>query len=187
MSWRASFASVVLAAVVAAPAAAAEQKATGDGIRVHGDWTIQIRNPDGSLASRYEFTNALVPGQGDLLLARLLGRTSTAFTWRVDIGDGTVAGGPCLPPTTPPLALPCFVGEPALTVTVTPWGTVELSGSVTADRTASVARVTTTVTALATGEDHFAEVLSFSQKQLPSSIPVIQGQIIQVKVVFSFS
>lgn len=33
-----------------------------EGITVHGHWEIEVRNPDGSLASRTEFENALVAG-----------------------------------------------------------------------------------------------------------------------------
>jgi len=41
-----------------------KQKAGGknEGIKVHGHWVLEIKNPDGSLASRHEFENSLVPG-----------------------------------------------------------------------------------------------------------------------------
>src|SRR5438034_3470638 len=45
----------------------------GEGIKVHGDWVIEVRNADGSLAERREFQNALLnPGSNflDLTLAR---------------------------------------------------------------------------------------------------------------------
>src|SRR5439155_9641455 len=48
----------------------------GDGIKVHGHWTIDVRNPDGALASHNEFENALEPG-GASALSGLLGRSST--------------------------------------------------------------------------------------------------------------
>ena len=31
-----------------------------EGIKVHGHWTIDIRNPDGTLAQHHEFENALI-------------------------------------------------------------------------------------------------------------------------------
>ena len=51
----------------------------GQGIQVHGWWSIDVRNQDGSLGSHTEFENSLWAGQGDLALAvraeltRLLG------------------------------------------------------------------------------------------------------------------
>ena len=33
-----------------------------EGIKVHGHWTIEVRNPDGSLARHVEFENSLDPG-----------------------------------------------------------------------------------------------------------------------------
>ena len=86
-----------------------------EGIKVHGDWTIEIRNPDGTVASRHVFKNALVPGGGDTALARLLGRTLAPFHWRVShrrlLWDRVV---PVLPgAATPPDGFPCVVTEPA--------------------------------------------------------------------------
>ena len=42
-----------------AETAPAPDSADGEGIEVHGHWTIEVRNPDGSLDERYEFENAL--------------------------------------------------------------------------------------------------------------------------------
>src|SRR5258708_28345998 len=55
-----------------------------DGIKVHGHWTIDVKNPDGSLASHHDFENALTT-QGADVLARLLGRVDTAVGWEVDL------------------------------------------------------------------------------------------------------
>src|ERR1700747_3718133 len=33
-----------------------------EGIKVHGHWTIEVRNPDGSLTRHVEFENSLDPG-----------------------------------------------------------------------------------------------------------------------------
>src|SRR5688572_18634480 len=83
---------VVLSLVlgVAASGAAADpgHGAPADGIKVHGDWTIEIRNPDGSLASRHEFKNALIPTMGSPLLAGLLGNFYEDTTWGIRLwGD----------------------------------------------------------------------------------------------------
>ena len=39
------------------------------GIQVHGNWTVEVRNPDGSLATRKQFTNSF---EGQQLVAGLL-------------------------------------------------------------------------------------------------------------------
>ena len=52
----------------AKPAAPAEKnsapgaKGTHEGITVHGHWTIEVRNPNGTLARHVEFENSLDPG-----------------------------------------------------------------------------------------------------------------------------
>jgi hypothetical protein len=43
-------------------AKATAQKGQHEGINVHGHWTIEVRNPDGKVASHTEFENALSPG-----------------------------------------------------------------------------------------------------------------------------
>ncbi len=56
--------------------------ATSDGIQVHGDWTITITNPDGTVASVQEFSNELDPIENDrgngpaIMTALLAGETS---------------------------------------------------------------------------------------------------------------
>jgi hypothetical protein len=54
-----------------------------EGIKVHGHWVLEIRNPDGSVASRKEFENALAPGSGNgaYLISGLFNGTFTAGPW----------------------------------------------------------------------------------------------------------
>jgi hypothetical protein len=40
----------------------AAPKGQSEGIKVHGHWVIEVKNPDGKLVSRTEFENALSPG-----------------------------------------------------------------------------------------------------------------------------
>jgi hypothetical protein len=49
-----------VAAAAEAQPAAKPSGGTQEGIKVHGDWVIVIRNEDGSVAARHEFQNALV-------------------------------------------------------------------------------------------------------------------------------
>jgi len=69
----------------------AEAHATQDGIKVHGQWMIVIRNPDGSIASRQEFENSLQ--MGDQVLAGVLGHTMTVGPWSILIRDPCVGHG----------------------------------------------------------------------------------------------
>ena len=185
-----AFALVAALSLAHQPAArAADAEAPGgpnEGIRIRGEWTIEVRNPDGSLASRHEFKNALVPGQGDAILARLLGRTQVSpWAWSVDVGEVApvdASGTPCAPSTTPPNGIPCSIRETnGLTVAVD-GGTVRLSGAVTAAKAApQLSRFATRIDWLGGGAAFFTE------KRLPAPIPVAAGQIIQITVVFSFS
>jgi|HubBroStandDraft_1064217.scaffolds.fasta_scaffold58861_2 hypothetical protein len=57
-------------------ATASPAKPGDEGIKVHGHWVLQVKNPDGTLGERREFNNSLVPGGaqpgGDQLLAALI-------------------------------------------------------------------------------------------------------------------
>jgi hypothetical protein len=66
------------------------EKAGKGGIKVHGHWVMEIRNPDGSTASRKEFENSLTTGtnSGNGMLASLLTGAVTAGPWFVLISSG---------------------------------------------------------------------------------------------------
>jgi hypothetical protein len=70
-----------------------QQQPRGDGITVHGHWTIDVRNPDGALASHHEFENALEP-TGATALSALLARNGTLPSWQLDLIGAS--GGPCV-------------------------------------------------------------------------------------------
>ena len=205
MSWRASLAGVAVAAALATPVAAAEKKGTGEGITVHGHWTIEIRNADGTLDSRREVENALViwTAGGQTLLAGLLANYYSDPIWFVSLYGPDVNGsptGPCRHEGSPN-AWPCSIAEPEAPFSGTeyfknlvvglpiqggqqqrPAGTVELSGSATAALDGSIARVSSGW--YVTARNHFGD---FTSKSLTPAIEVRAGQIVQVKVVFSFS
>ena len=171
--------------VSAAMAGAAEPGGgPAEGIKVHGHWTMDVRNPDGTLVSHHEVKNALT--QGGSALAGLLGRVFTNPKWKIILhGEPPPCNG-----------FPCTISEPGsggpnenLTVSVpggvpVPDGTVELNGSV-----ATVGGGDTTITRVESWVKLDAPGLSgnWSFTGRGVSIPVRQGQIIQVKVVFSFS
>jgi hypothetical protein len=78
------------AAQATAPAAEAP-RGTGEGIKVYGQWTIEIRNRDGSVARHVEFENAL-SATGPGALAGLLSGNLVPGSWGLIIG-GT--SSPC--------------------------------------------------------------------------------------------
>src|ERR1035438_8313432 len=73
-----------------------EARGKSEGIKVHGHWVIEIRNPDGSLASRHEFENALVTGigGGPTALVSLLvpGPGSFSSMWDIELGMNNANG-----------------------------------------------------------------------------------------------
>lgn len=185
--------------VKAPPDHAARTQAPGDGIKVHGYWTIDVRNADGSLASHNEFMNALQPS-GATALSALLGRSNTVGSWQLDL-MGAGSGGPCIT-TEPsgPTPAPCTAVEPGTTIPgdfATAWfptlalnlvqgpaGTsgLELTGSVTASSAESIEQVRSVIVLSPSGSR-----TPFSARTLATPIQVATGQQIYVKVVLSFS
>ncbi len=58
-----------------------------EGIKIHGHWTIEVKNPDGKLVTHREFENSLAPGSGASLLAALLGGVASSGSWLLQIKD----------------------------------------------------------------------------------------------------
>jgi hypothetical protein len=85
-----------------------------EGIKVHGHWMLEARNPDGTLASRKEFENALVTGvgSGSNALATVLAGGASVGGWYVELAavcspacpNLTIAQSPaiCAGPVAPP-------------------------------------------------------------------------------------
>jgi hypothetical protein len=71
--------------------AARAPRGSGEGIQVHGWWTIEIRNRDGSVDRHVELENALV-NDGPALLTALLTGTSVAGSWALAVSGDP---GPC--------------------------------------------------------------------------------------------
>jgi len=180
---------VALAVIIAAPAwswtaplpeQAGSAPPPTDGIKVHGRWTIEVRNPNGSVAGRYEFNNALIFSGGQIL-ARLLQGNSPRGLWMVHFGTGTTT--PC-PPASCRLQEPGipFDSDGALSVAIVGNldNEVRLTGSLTAAQNGVIDMV------------HVSQYLNpnitlFSQKALTTPIQVVAGQSIAVTVVYSFS
>jgi hypothetical protein len=188
-----------------------------EGIRVHGHWVIEVRNPDGSLADRREIQNGLSVA-GAPLLAALLTRTVAAGYWVVSLaGNGACAGSPgnaCHIQQTRPAGQPGnYSPGPGVSDTLTvamgaDQRSVVLQGNVTATGTGFIdlvitdlgACTSTTAPANCTSFSHpFPSPWSvhigsteftrrlFGFQDAPPAVNVLAGQIIQVTVTISFS
>src|SRR5271157_630852 len=196
------------------PAAAAEKPEPGgksEGIKVHGHWVLEVRNPDGTLASRREFENALQTGPGSNgsdALATVLAGGATVGGWYVSLGFGTVSNNNCNPScqniiiaqaaltcTNQTGALSC---NPSLTATVGGTGTqLILQGtSLAAPSVGTIPSVLTTLITCNPGVTPAACLggvagAGFTQWTFtiatPSPTSVQAGQTITAIVTFSFS
>ncbi len=195
------------AGILEAQSAVPEENASGgphEGIKVHGHWIIEVRNPDGTLVTRREFENSLHPG-GVAALSSILARTTSPGFWQVVV-DGSQGSQPCVQNGTLPSG--CAAVEPAsgpgfpangsyptlkvsAPTTGANSGQLVLTGTVTAQATAGVALVFTqnmlcspnVAPATPCQSGNFSIITSAT---IPS-IAVSAGQIIQVTVTISFS
>jgi hypothetical protein len=75
--------------LTAAKAEGPPEGGMGEGIKVHGHWTIEVREPDGTLVSHGEFENALAPdsgiGSGAQFLSSVLARAVSVGSWSVGV------------------------------------------------------------------------------------------------------
>jgi hypothetical protein len=154
-------------------------KAAGEGIKVHGHWKLDVRNPDGKLVKTYEFENSLVtPNSGDFILSYLLAGQAAVAGWEVLLNSSTNTGTLCasastanfsgcvLVPTgtTSSTLTEYYFGcaysscTPALTVTAVPWNVttnaasyLQLQGSVTVPNAGTINSVATAMAGCATG------------------------------------
>lgn len=157
--------------------ASLEAGGTPEGIQVHGDWTIDVYNEDGTLDQRVEFENAL-DLVGPLTISNLLTGTRTA-------GDFVItyfASGPSG-------ATESFWNASAEVVDGTVVATAE--GSIAEERD-SIERVGTGLYLCGSdvapdncGVDGFA--WGVTEKVLDQPVEVATGQTVQVEVVISFT
>src|SRR6266566_4638495 len=164
LSVRWAVAAVVVAALILPQGLGAQ--VPGQGIKVHGRWVVEVRNPDGTLALRREFENALVE-EGRQALARLLSGEQTLREWQITVIQ-CATNTPCaLVEPSSQLNFP-FPSFKNLVVTVANTHELVLQGSFMAPGDASVSEVRTT---LWTVGAVFA-VFGFTDATLQSPIPV---------------
>lgn len=87
-----------------------------EGIKVHGHWTIEVRNPDGAVVTHREFENSLQGNQGAGLIVNVLARQWSQGLWSIDlIGNpfSPIGPGPCPTGTSSaPGPSDCLIAEP---------------------------------------------------------------------------
>lgn len=185
------------------PNAVVNDSASGpaEGIEVHGHWTIEVRDPDGTLVERREFENAFF---GSSLLVKTLGRTHTPGGWRISANSNageevceTSGGAPSVacnmvePTDANPLS-PLNFKNLGVTVVGTD---LKLAGSLVASTDGIIKDVKTTLLTCepSVAPDSCPGAAIFESENItgspvsPSPISVQAGQQVQVNVVISFS
>ncbi|MDP2391317.1 MAG: hypothetical protein Q8N52_13390 [Acidobacteriota bacterium] len=195
-----------MAGLLLVPAAAQPASAQDEGIKVHGEWVLEVRNPDGTLAMRAEFQNALTSA-GRAFLPRVLAGERRVGRWGVLIaGTGDLCTSPELGwdaddslslnfPESSARREDCALYDnniPKFGLTVSSvGGAIVLSGAVTIDGGGTVTHVATNYLDCSTIADGcpWGPMASgaFSRRQLPQPISVSSGQVVQVTVRISFS
>jgi hypothetical protein len=167
-----------------------------EGVQVHGDWTIEIRDPDGDLVGRHEFRNSFV---GAPVLARTLARKLSLGLWRILVNaPGAVcAGGVVYCSITESGSVEPGPVSKTLTIDAPSQGAnankLVLKGTFIAASNTSLTNVLTevwecpSITPPASPCNMTGSANSFTTKALNPAIPVVEGQQVLVTVVISFS
>jgi hypothetical protein len=189
-------------ALLAAAGTARAQAPEGsrEGVKVHGDWTIVVRDPDGRVASRHEFRNQFFGANG--LLPRVLKHEATVGEWSISMQGGAClndSGAPanCIMTQTPQGGFGTANVFPNLTLSIPTSGPSAgqfvLTGSARAARAATLLDVTTFVvecasTVAPTSCTSAFNANNFTHRRIDSlNITVAPNQTIDVIVTISFS
>lgn len=177
-----------------------------EGIQVHGDWVLEVRNPDGSVVERREFRNALTP-YGAAALERALGRAGTIGLWNLQLGadplssspwtDGGSSGGIgalFFEPDTMPFPTSYFFDN--LTVSRPASGGMRLTGTAIAQRDGQITVVTSLATVCGPTETPASRCNSgaegatwdvFSRRVLSTPVSLGAGQQVVASLTITFS
>lgn len=154
-----------------------------EGIKVHGHWTIEVRNPDGTLVTHREFENALTPFGGQCL-AFILTRHKTPGLWKIHLGGANTAIDIYEPAEPAGAGAGVFKNLSVQGFNTPVDGGVKLSGSATAQMDGSIALVGTGVQLQPC--DDPCGYGQFSAATLATPVNVSAGQFVQVTVRISF-
>jgi len=178
-----------------------------EGIKVHGHWTIEVRNPDGKVVAHREFENSLASGGAPL--PYILSRTNSIGLWVILLGPGSgpyTGAGLCPGSTTGGDCELVEAADPStgsgVFKTLVPSApnafAFVLTGTVTAGTSGTVSTVQTIVGVCGYGASSpcapgtsdggvGASGQLFTQAILSPGVTVSTGQTIAVTVNFSFS
>ncbi len=178
-----------------------------EGIKVHGHWVIDVRNPDGTLVTHREFENSLVTAGalfGSALLTDLLGGTRTGGGWEINLATPN-ASLRIFQPNSPSAEICNYAAcSPNLSVVVGTTqnpGTLTFSGSVVVPASQTSITIVQTDTwaciptvlpaacatlSLADVNSGNASDFTFTQANLSPAITVTPGQVVQAAVTISF-
>ncbi len=186
----------------AAPETASAPGSPQEGIKVHGSWTIEVRNLDGTLAERREFENAFIGAEG---LSNFLSRDNSVGGWYVILNNGDISLCPfhnALGPAAGLIVESSFAVNADnvfknLTVSSPNSGPdtskLILSGTATANQNGTITIVEAGVTALpgnvapSPSYDGGNYGSPFTQTSLSSPVSLSTGQQVSVTVKISFS
>jgi hypothetical protein len=145
-----------------------------EGIKVHGHWTIDVRDPDGTLVTHREFENSL-QRDGAFFLAGCLANGCSKQNWSIRLSVSTAAI--CASqPTASNLHWCYYAVTPSLVSTGAGSTSVVMSVTLTAEGGGSAINgVDTTIGSQFTGTG------------ISSSMSIAAQQIVQVTVAISFS
>lgn len=192
------------------PATPRSEGVPQEGIKVHGLWVIEVKNPDGGLVERREFENELMKGSGVQALLDLLTRSYSAGLWSIYLfSDNPADPQPCLQSSG--VGVFCSVEEPSTLLSgpyvfknlkvsksdsnATMSGTMTLSGNAIPQKAAPIKTVQTSVLLCPSGiapantpaDSTCIRHSDFTRATLPTPVNVSAGQTVQVTVTFSFS
>jgi hypothetical protein len=185
------------------PVKAAQSPANGktEGIKVHGHWMIEVRNPDGMMVTHREFENSLA-SNGAGLLATVLAHSLTFGIWEVHLGSQVAGMSPCV---SSGAGTDCVIYEPGspgsgtqvsktLVVSNGSWGVLVFSGTAVAGengqidlvRTMNTACPASTSPATCLSSAGFATFL-FTSATVTPAVNVLYGQSVAVTVTITFT
>jgi hypothetical protein len=192
------------------PTTADAQSPSDEGIHVKGEWTITVRNSDGSVDRRRTFENGLMGG-GFPLTSILRGDfLQPTGEWRLRVGDGFTIGGdeqPCLGDATTPIYCILYTsgvtetdsGQPlpadankSLSVSTkigedNTTSILVIAGSLKAERDGNISAVRSIFDAINLTNNNSRTELNFTEKSLSTPIPISKGQTADVQVEVSFN
>ena len=156
--------------VPAAPPAEGPAAPPSEGIHVHGKWTVTVSDPDGSVADRYEFQNALTLQGATLLTAVLLPEVDVEVNgWAIRLDGGSSQ---------------VFIDSAQTLPAGSDLNGLVVSGSAPSPSALTVDRVSTLVLASSGGGSGTS--FTFTTKDLDTPIPVEADQTVDVRVEISF-